>query len=137
MYKVSYKNNVECWDIKKIHGDPSYTHLKVLKRILRYVRGTLSLGLFYSKSDDYRSVGYSDSDWCCDVDDRKSTSGYVFLLGNTNFTWLSKKQPIVTLSTCEVEYVVATWSNNDGIGRTSLDVDAMNVATAHGGIPNQ
>nr|KYP69546.1 Retrovirus-related Pol polyprotein from transposon TNT 1-94 [Cajanus cajan] len=90
--------------------DPSYTHWKALKRILRYVRGSLSLGLFYSKSDDYRLVGYSDSDWCRDVDDRKSTSGYVFLLGNTAFTWLSKKQPIVTLSTCEVEYVAASWS---------------------------
>nr|KYP73058.1 Retrovirus-related Pol polyprotein from transposon TNT 1-94 [Cajanus cajan] len=90
--------------------DPSYTHWKALKRILRYVQGSLSLGIFYSKSDDYRLVGYSDSDWCGDVDDRKSTSGYVFLLGNTAFTWLSKKQPIVTLSTCEAEYVAASWS---------------------------
>nr|KYP70493.1 Retrovirus-related Pol polyprotein from transposon TNT 1-94 [Cajanus cajan] len=54
--------------------DPSYTHWKALKRILRFVRGTLSLGLFYSKSDDYQLVGYSDNDWCGDVDDRKSTS---------------------------------------------------------------
>ncbi|KAG6534051.1 hypothetical protein ZIOFF_007932 [Zingiber officinale] len=60
--------------------------------------------------NDYRLVGYSDSDWCGDVDDRKSTSGYVFLLGNTAFTWMSKKQPIVTLSTCEAEYVAASWS---------------------------
>ncbi|XP_047314582.1 secreted RxLR effector protein 161-like [Impatiens glandulifera] len=71
--------------------DPSYTDWKALKRILRYVRGTLSLGIFYSKSDNYRLVGYSDSDWCGDVNDRKSTSGYVFLLGNSAFTWLSKK----------------------------------------------
>nr|KYP55970.1 Retrovirus-related Pol polyprotein from transposon TNT 1-94 [Cajanus cajan] len=94
----------------KFMEDPSYTHWKALKRILRYVRGSLSLGLFYSKSDDYQLVGYSDSDWCGDVDDRKSTSGYVFLLENTAFTWLSKKQPIVTLSTCEAEYVAASWS---------------------------
>ncbi|KAG6525725.1 hypothetical protein ZIOFF_015692 [Zingiber officinale] len=53
--------------------DPSYTHWKALKRILRYVQGTLSLGLFYSKTYDYRLVGYSDSDWCGDVDDRKRT----------------------------------------------------------------
>ncbi|XP_047309787.1 uncharacterized mitochondrial protein AtMg00810-like [Impatiens glandulifera] len=85
--------------------DPSYTHWKALKRILRYVRGTLSLGIFYSKSDNYRLVDYSDSDWCGDVDDRKSTSGYVFLLGNSAFTWLSKKQLVVTLSTCEAEYL--------------------------------
>jgi hypothetical protein len=50
-------------------------------------------------------VGYSDNDWCRDVDDQKSTSGYVFFLGDTTFIWLSKKQPVVTLSTCEAEYV--------------------------------
>ncbi|CAJ2651499.1 unnamed protein product [Trifolium pratense] len=53
-------------------------------------------------------VGYSDSDWGGDVDDRKSTSGFVFYIGNTAFTWMSQKQPIVTLSTCEAEYVEAT-----------------------------
>ncbi|XP_047314375.1 secreted RxLR effector protein 161-like [Impatiens glandulifera] len=88
--------------------DPSYTHWKALKRILIYVRETLSFGLFYSKSDDYRLVGYSDNYWCGDVDDRKSTLGYVFLLGNTTFTWLSKKQPIVTMLTCEAEYVTTS-----------------------------
>jgi hypothetical protein len=49
-----------------------------------------------------------DSDWCSDIDDRKSTSGYAFYTGNTTFTWLSKKQPIITLSTCEAEYVTAS-----------------------------
>ena len=53
-------------------------------------------------------MGYSDSDWCGDIDDRKSTSGYVFFMGDTAFTWMSKKQPIVTLSTCEAEYVAAS-----------------------------
>ena len=70
----------------------------------------MSLGLIYSRTDDYRLVGYSDSDWCGNVDDRKSTSGYVFFMGSTAFSWLSKKQPIVTLSTCEAEYVAASWS---------------------------
>ncbi|XP_039017289.1 secreted RxLR effector protein 161-like [Hibiscus syriacus] len=89
--------------------EPVYSHWKALKRILRYIQGTVSLGLFYSKAEDYKLVGYSDSDWCRDIDDRKSTSGYVFFMGDTSFTWLSKKQPIVTLSTCEAEYVAASW----------------------------
>ena len=88
----------------------TYTHWRALKRILRYVRGTTSLGLYYTRSDDYRLVGYSDSDWCGDVDDWKSTSGYVFFMSNTTFTWLSKNQPIVTWSTCEAEYVAASLS---------------------------
>lgn len=54
--------------------------------------------------NDFALVGYSDSDWSGDMDDRKSTSaGYVFDMGDMAFTWLSKKQPIVTLSTCEAE----------------------------------
>jgi len=55
-------------------------------------------------------VGYSDSDWGGDVDDRKSTTVFVFYLGSSAFTWSSKKQQIVTLSTCEAEYVAATSS---------------------------
>ncbi|GKE23644.1 retrovirus-related pol polyprotein from transposon TNT 1-94 [Tanacetum coccineum] len=61
-------------------------------------------------SKEYRLKGYSDSDWHGDVDDRKSTSGYVFFMGKTAFTWASKKQPIVALSTCEAEYVAASWT---------------------------
>jgi len=47
--------------------EPRYTHWKALKRILKYMRGTVSLGLMYTRTDDYRLVGYSDSDWCGDV----------------------------------------------------------------------
>ena len=95
--------------VSRYMEEPSYSHWKVLKRILRYIRGTISLGLYYTKLNNYELVGYSDSDWCEDVDDRKSTSRYVFFMGHTTFTWLSKKQPIVTLSTCEAEYVAASW----------------------------
>ncbi|KAM1182925.1 hypothetical protein ACFX19_001361 [Malus domestica] len=88
--------------------NPTTTHLKTAKRILRYLKGTVNFGLFYSSSSNYKLVGYSDSDWAGDSDDRKSTTGFVFFMGDTAFTWMSKKQPIVTLSTCEAEYVVAT-----------------------------
>ena len=83
--------------ISRFMEEPIYSHWKALKRVLRYIQRTVSLGLFYSKTKDYKLVGYSYSDWCGDIDDRKSTSGYVFFMGNTTFTWLSKKQPIVTL----------------------------------------
>ncbi|KAA0066944.1 putative mitochondrial protein [Cucumis melo var. makuwa] len=87
---------------------PITTHLKVAKRVLRYLKGTRDdYGLFYSSSKEFKVEGYCDSDWTGDTNDRKSTSGYVFFIGNTAFTWSSKKQPIVTLSTCEAEYIVA------------------------------
>lgn len=95
--------------VSRFMEEPVYSHWKALKRILRYVKGTESLGLFYSKTEEFKLLGYTDSDWCGDIDDRKSTSGYVFFMGDTAFTWLSKKQPIVTLSTCEAEYVAASW----------------------------
>ncbi|KAL5812625.1 hypothetical protein ACOSQ3_027575 [Xanthoceras sorbifolium] len=96
--------------VSRYMENPTTTHFKAAKRILRYIKGTIDFGLFYSISNDYKLVGYSDSDWGGDIDDRKSTSGFVFFMGNTAFTWMSKKQPIVTLSTCEAEYVAATSS---------------------------
>ncbi|TYK18668.1 T26F17.17 [Cucumis melo var. makuwa] len=74
---------------------PTTTHLKVAKRIRRYIRGTLDYGLFYSSSKEFKLESYCDSEWAGDTNDRKSTSGYVFFIGNTAFTWSSKKQPIV------------------------------------------
>ena len=86
---------------------PTCLHMKAAKRILRYVKGTLNYGLFYSSSKNFNLVGYSDSDWGGDINDRKSTSGFLFYVGETAFTWSLKKQSIVTLSTCEAEYVAA------------------------------
>ncbi|KAH9670907.1 hypothetical protein KPL70_017154 [Citrus sinensis] len=90
--------------------NPKTTHFKATKRILRYIKGTTNFSLLYSFSNDYKPVGYSDSDWGGDIDDWKSTTGFVLFMGDTAFTWISKKQPIVTLSTCEAEYVAATSS---------------------------
>ncbi|KAL5537821.1 hypothetical protein UlMin_043514 [Ulmus minor] len=94
--------------VSRYMENPTTTHFKTAKRILRYIKGTIDFGLLYSFSNDYKLVGYSDSDCGGDIDDRKSTSGFVFFMGDTAFTWMSKKQPIVTLSSCEAEYVAAT-----------------------------
>ncbi|XP_038885842.1 secreted RxLR effector protein 161-like [Benincasa hispida] len=85
---------------------PITTHLKATKRILRYIKGMINYNLYYFVSDNYKLLGYSDSDWSRDVDDYKSITGFVFYMGDTAFTWMSKKQQIVTLSTCEAKYVV-------------------------------
>ena len=57
---------------------PTMTHLKTAKRILRYLKGTLDYGLLYSPYKDFKLVGYSDSDWARDTDDRNNTIGFVF-----------------------------------------------------------
>ncbi|KAK2981153.1 hypothetical protein RJ640_013475 [Escallonia rubra] len=100
LYAVGY--------ISRYMENPTTCHFKVSKRILRYLKGTIDLGKFYPSPGDMKLVGYSDSDWVRHVDDRKSTTGFIFYFGETAFTWTSKKQSIVTLSTCEAEYVAAT-----------------------------
>ncbi|XP_070031843.1 secreted RxLR effector protein 161-like [Nicotiana tomentosiformis] len=87
---------------------PTSTHLKVTRRILRYLKGTIDFGLFYSCSSDFNLMGFCDSDYAGAIDDRKSTTGFVFFLGDSVIYWSSKIQSIITLSTCEAEYVAAT-----------------------------
>jgi hypothetical protein len=58
--------------------------------------------------------GYSDADWAGDTSDRKSTSGYIFQLGNTTISWGSKKQASVALSTCEAEYIALSLAIQEG-----------------------
>ncbi|KAL0461128.1 UNVERIFIED_CONTAM: Retrovirus-related Pol polyprotein from transposon TNT 1-94 [Sesamum latifolium] len=62
-----------------------------------------------------RLVGYSDADGSADRDERKSTSGYAFLLGGAAITWCSKKQPCISLSTMEAEYVACTSAVQEAI----------------------
>lgn len=87
---------------------PSKLHLGAAKRILRYVSGTLSYGLWYSSKADGILKGFTDSDWAGELDGRKSTSGYVFNIGSAAITWKSKKQEVVALSSAEAEYVAAS-----------------------------
>jgi hypothetical protein len=96
--------------VSRYMESPTITHFNAAKRILCYVKGTIDFGLLYPSSNEFKLVGYSDSDWGGDVDDRKSPTRFVFYLGSSAFTWSSKKQPIVMLSTCEAEYVAATSS---------------------------
>jgi hypothetical protein len=83
-------------------------HLQAAKRILRYLKGTINYGIFYKKNENKQLIAYTDSDYAGDLTDRKSTSGYVFMLSGGAVSWSSKKQPIVTLSTTEAEFVAAT-----------------------------
>jgi hypothetical protein len=60
---------------------PHESHWKATKRILHYVRGTVQFGIHYSSGGTPLLVGFIDSDWVDDLDDRKSIAGYVFILG--------------------------------------------------------
>ena len=79
-------------------SNPKVSHLNAVKRIIKYVGGTCDYGLFYSKEFNLSLVGFSDSDWVGNVDDRKSTTGGCFYVGANLVTWMSKKQNSVSLS---------------------------------------
>ena len=72
---------------------------------MRYVSGTKDLGIMYSTSENFKLNGYIDSDNGGSIDNKKSTSGYTFHFGAGVVSWASKKQPIVTLSPAEAEYL--------------------------------
>ena len=73
---------------------------------MRYLKGTTNHGTTFSRqSSELKLEGYSDADWGGDVNDRKSTSGYVFKISNGAVSWRSKKQACVAISTAEAEYI--------------------------------
>ena len=100
-----------CWVVTRLsqHLDnPTESDWVMVKHVLRYIRGTLHYKLHYSKSSDNLCLsGYSDSDWGSTIEDRRSTTGYVFTLypQGPPISWKSKKQTTVALSSCEAEYM--------------------------------
>lgn len=90
----------------------SEVHLRVAKRILRYIQGTVIYGVKFEKCQNFKLYGFSDSDWAGSVDDMKSTSGYCFSLGSGVFSWCSKMQEIVAQSTAKAEFITATAATN-------------------------
>ena len=83
--------------ISRLMESPKYSHWQVGKRILSYVSGTKDLGIMYSTSENFKLIGYTDSDNGGSTDDRKNTSGYTFHFVIGFVSWNLKKQPIVTL----------------------------------------
>jgi hypothetical protein len=90
--------------VSAYNANPGEAHWKAVKRIIRYLKGSRDLELTYSHGTK-TIEGYADADWAGSLDDRRSTTGYVFILHGGAITWNSKKQPTVALSTTEAEYL--------------------------------
>lgn len=97
---IQYAVNFVC---QRMHS-PTEADFGLLKRILRYLRGTSTMGLYLSKHSSLDVVSYSDSDWAGCRDTRRSTTGFSVLLGSNVISWSAKRQPTVSRSSTEAEY---------------------------------
>ena len=100
---------------------PTMMHMNAIKQILKYLKGTVELGLVYTQGgSEELLMGYSDSDVGGDLVGRRSTAGMAFYLGESLITWCSQKQKTVALSSCEAEFMAATYAAMQALWLRSL-----------------
>lgn len=93
--------------------------MTTIKQVLRYLKGTLDLGLRFDKEGESpKLVSYSDNDLARDLEDRKSTTEILFYLGLCLVNWSSQKQKFLALSSCEAEYIALTATVCQGVWLT-------------------
>ena len=107
----------------RFSSKPMSQHLIAIKRIFRYLKGTIHYGLLFKRTGSKEIIGYADADWGGDTTDSKSTTGYLFQIGGTAITWQSKKQSCVALSSAEAEYVALAAAAQEAIWLKQLNED--------------
>jgi hypothetical protein len=121
-------------------SDPGQAHWLAMKRLLRYLRGTMDYKLRYGFANERSQltqaiIGYSDSNYADDVDDRKSVGAYVFMLFGGAISWQAKKQSTVALSSTEAEYMAVTQAAKEALWwrafMTSLGCPTLSPSTLY------
>ncbi|GJW08911.1 hypothetical protein Tco_1571334 [Tanacetum coccineum] len=102
MYRLSYGIWIQC---ARYQAKPTEMHLQAIKRIFRYLKGTLNMGLWYPKDSGFALKSFADADYAGCQDTRRSTSGSAQFLGGRLVSWSSKKQKSTAISTTEAEYI--------------------------------
>jgi hypothetical protein len=101
-----------------------------VKRIIRYVAGTLDHGLYYPRCPgEAHLVGYSDSDHTSDIDTNKSRNRILFFFSKSLTSWQSIKQQVVALSNCEAEYIAASTASTQALWLVRLLGDLLDRDT--------
>lgn len=109
--------------LSRFNKNPTAAHWSAVKRIFRYLQGTKDFKLQYEKDGDEKITGYCDADWASDVYDRKSCTGYVFLLQGGAISWRSHKQQTVALSTAEAEYMAMSSAAQEALWLQQLHAE--------------
>lgn len=108
--------------LSQFNSNFSTQHVTAGKRILRYLKGTLDLGLKFVKTNE-RLEGFADADWASDVNDRRSYTGYLFKMSGTAVCWEAKKQRTVALSSTEAEYVAISKCSREAVYLRALLIE--------------
>jgi hypothetical protein len=105
--------------LSQFMSNPNASHWSAIERVFAYIKGTPTRGPTYTKAgSDFQ--GYTDSDWAGNIIDRKSTSGYIFLLQGAPISWRSKRQTSVALSSAEAEYIAASEATKEALYLRSI-----------------
>ena len=101
------------------YNEPNKDNWIAVKRVLQYIKGTITKGLKFTKCNDAKLsvVGYSDASWASDLESRRSVTGFCFTLNKTSgaISWKSKRQPMVSLSSTEAEYIALASATQEAL----------------------
>ena len=123
--------------LSKFNGNPTMTHFKTALHVLRYLKSTRNYCIVYKRSPTVPItdvIGYSDADFASDEDDRKSYTGYVFIINGGPVSWSTHKQHTVALSSMEAEYMALSDAAREAIARKQL-FEELRVPSASRPIP--
>lgn len=114
--------------VARFMSNPGQAHWSAVKRIMRYLKGTLNFKIIYQPKKDsvqylHQVQAWSDSDWASDEDSRKSTSGYVFTLAGGAISWQSRRQSTIALSSTEAEYIASASAAKEAMWIRQLMTD--------------
>ena len=120
--------------VSRYQSDPGEEHWNAVKNILKYLRRTKELFLIFS-SDDLKVEAHTDSSFQSDIDDSKSTSGFVFTLGGGAVSWRSSKQETVADSTMEAEYIAANDAAKEAVWMKKFLAELEVIPTISNPVP--
>ena len=109
--------------LSRFGTNPGKPHWEAVKRVMRYLKGTIDKGIVYRKEPQDSMKGYCDADWAGDVDSRQSTTGYVFVYQSGAISWSTKKQKTVALSSTEAEFMSLTAAIQESVWLKRLEAE--------------
>jgi len=102
-------------NVSRFNSNHGQAHWTAVKRIFRYLKGTINHSILFSRPNDLELHGFGDADWGSDVDTHRSCTGYVFLMGTGSISWLSKRQPTIALSSTKAEYMAMAMATQEAV----------------------